>query len=797
MTQELKTKRVTIRVALVTVFAVATALIAVLALGLQYYFGNALARDAASDLYESSAAGAARQLIDVSAQTTNMVNLLAQHPLLENASASEEQRQLFATVLRQNLLFYGVYVGSQDGNFHELIYLDNGQDAREGLKAMPEDSWVAVTVSGQSENRLRRYDYYSENFELRASRSEPTRFDVTTRPWYRAAQNSDKAQTTQIYKFSQLQAYGQTSSRAVPASTTVVGIDMTLTGISGYLQDQLSESPATSFVFDSTGLVFASSLRAKEQETLVSVPSTRLIDLANDQSLQRKMIDISFVDGPYFAYVTPLLEDNGAQKYFGILVPRKAVVGPLMTKVRLSIGITAAFLFMLLPLSWFFASPIVRPIRQLAAENEKIRVREYDQVVRIDTTIKEVDELSESMVRMSAAIAEHELQQRTLMDAFIRLIAQAIDDKSAYTGGHCARVPELAFMLAEHASDSEEQAFETFSLDTEDQWREYRIAAWLHDCGKITTPEHIVDKGSKLETIYNRIHEVRMRFEVLWRDAQIHYLEQVYDHPEREAELQKALDQARSKLHEDFDFIAQCNVGGEFFDEKKVSRLLAISGQTWQRNFDDRLGLSPVEELRQAESSAVLPATEQLLSDKSEHLIKRENSTQYDPALGIKMDVPEHLYNLGEIYNLCVGRGTLTSEDRFKINEHMISTIKMLEGLPFPPELENVPRYASTHHETMKGSGYPRKLPGHELSIPERILAIADVFEALTASDRPYKKAKSVSAAMDILHKMVVEDHLDRDCFELFVRSGVYLRYADRFLAPDQIDTVDEQKYIS
>ena len=365
------------------------------------------------------------------------------------------------------------------------------------------------------------------------------------------------------------------------------------------------------------------------------------------------------------------------------------------------------------------------------------------------------------------------------------------------TPGDIVRVPELAFMLAEYASGSEDPAFETFSLDTQDQWREYRIAAWLHDCGKITTPEHIVDKGSKLETIYNRIHEVRMRFEVLWRDAEIQYLGQVRDQPEREFELRKSLDQARSKLREDFNFIAQCNVGGEFFDEEKVSHLLAISGQTWQRHFDDRLGLSPVEELRQGESSTVLPATEQLLSDKSEHLIKRENSTQYDPALGIKMDVPEHLYNLGEIYNLCVGRGTLTTEDRFKINEHMISTIKMLEGLPFPPELKNVARYASTHHETIKGSGYPRKLPGSELSIPERILAIADVFEALTASDRPYKKAKPLSVAIDILHKMVVEDHLDKDCFELFVRSKVYLRYADRFLDPHQIDTVDESKYIT
>ena len=188
--------------------------------------------------------------------------------------------------------------------------------------------------------------------------------------------------------------------------------------------------------------------------------------------------------------------------------------------------------------------------------------------------------------------------------------------------------------------------------------------------------------------------------------------------------------------------------------------------------------------------------TEPLLGDKPVHIIEREQSTDYPPEYGIHMDIPEHLYNQGEIYNLSVSRGTLTSEDRFKINEHMISTIKMLEGLPFPEELKNVPRYASTHHETMKGTGYPRKLPGDQLSIPERILAVADVFEALTASDRPYKKAKPVSEALNILYKMVLDNHIDRDCFELFVRDKVYLQYATQFLPADQIDAIDVDRYL-
>jgi response regulator RpfG family c-di-GMP phosphodiesterase len=383
------------------------------------------------------------------------------------------------------------------------------------------------------------------------------------------------------------------------------------------------------------------------------------------------------------------------------------------------------------------------------------------------------------------------------MDAFIQLIAQAIDDKSAYTGGHCKRVPELALMIAEHASAADTAPFNGFKLDNKDQWREYRIAAWLHDCGKITTPEHIVDKGSKLETIYNRIHEVRMRFEALWRDAEIDFLKELLEHPEREGELQEKLAQQRERLLDDYAFVADCNVGGEFLDPEKQERLRRIADITWQRHFDDRIGLSPVEEISKPPAqTADLPATEPLLQDRPEHIIKRTRSTDYPPEYEINMDIPEHLYNLGEVYNLSISRGTLTAEDRFKINEHMISTIKMLESLPFPEELKNVPRYASTHHETMRGSGYPRKLPGERLSIPERILAVADVFEALTASDRPYKKAKPVSVAIDILHKMVEDEHIDRDCFELFVRNGVYMDYAHRFLDPSQIDEVDVSKYV-
>jgi len=231
--------------------------------------------------------------------------------------------------------------------------------------------------------------------------------------------------------------------------------------------------------------------------------------------------------------------------------------------------------------------------------------------------------------------------------------------------------------------------------------------------------------------------------------------------------------------------------------QEEVERIKQIAGRTWQRNFDDRLGLSPFEDLNKPQSDVVLPTTEPLLSDKPEHIQKRIRPLEFDEKFGIKVDVPEHQYNLGEIYNLSISRGTLTAEDRFKINEHMISGIKMLEALPFPKELSRVPRYASTHHETLKGTGYPRRLSAEELSIPERVLVIADIFEALTAADRPYKKAKPVSVAIDILYKMALDEHVDMELFLLFLESGVYMDYAQAFLPQSQIDEVDINQYLS
>ena len=388
--------------------------------------------------------------------------------------------------------------------------------------------------------------------------------------------------------------------------------------------------------------------------------------------------------------------------------------------------------------------------------------------------------------------------QKQLLDSFIELIASAIDAKSPYTGGHCQRVPVLTEMLTRAACDSREPLFRDFDL-TEEEWYELHIAGWLHDCGKVTTPEYVVDKATKLETIYDRIHEIRTRFEVAKRDAEIDYLKALLDGNGDAKKLKKTRDERLARLDDDFAFVAESNIGGEFMAPERIERIQEIARQTWARTLDDRLGVSPAKRKRMARApEKSLPAEETLLADKEEHVMHREPGDVMadDNPFGFRLDIPEHKYNLGEIYNLCIPRGTLTAEERFKINDHMVQTIVMLEQLPFPKHLRRVPEYAGGHHETMIGTGYPRKLTKADMSIPARIMAIADIFEALTAADRPYKLPKTLSESIRIMSFMNKDQHIDADLFRLFLESGVYKDYAERYLKPEQIDEVDISQYL-
>jgi hypothetical protein len=248
--------------------------------------------------------------------------------------------------------------------------------------------------------------------------------------------------------------------------------------------------------------------------------------------------------------------------------------------------------------------------------------------------------LAESLASQAAvAITNTRLieQQRELFESFIQMIAGAIDEKSPYTGGHCKRVPELTMMIAEACHKQNDGPLKDFHMTDMDRY-ELEIAGWLHDCGKVTTPEYVVDKATKLETIYDRINTVDTRFEVLKRDARIIMLENIIarradEHGADCADIEADYAARITQLDADRDFVRHSNIGGEFMDEAAQQRIRDIGKYSW-------------------------------LDANGEQA---------------------KFFNEDEIKNLTISRGTLTAEEREVINNHMAVTIKMLEKLPFPP----------------------------------------------------------------------------------------------------------------
>jgi HD-GYP domain-containing protein (c-di-GMP phosphodiesterase class II) len=348
---------------------------------------------------------------------------------------------------------------------------------------------------------------------------------------------------------------------------------------------------------------------------------------------------------------------------------------------------------------------------------------------------------AESLASQAAVALTNRLlidQLKDLFLSFVKVINSAIDDKSPYTGGHCLRVPTLTLMIAEAAHDTVTGPLKYFTMTDNDR-RELELAGLLHDCGKITTPVHVVDKATKLETITDRINLIAVRFEVIKRDAQITFLEACFSLP-GEVDAYEAEYAAKSeRINSDLTFLRHINIGGEFMKDDDIARVKNIA----------------------------------------------KNYTWTD-AHGNVQDV----LNENEIENLIIRAGTLTGDERQVVNHHIDMSIAMLESIPWPKDLKNVTEYAVGHHERMDGKGYPRGLTKDQMSVQARVMGIADIFEALTAKDRPYKKFKTLSESMHILGKMSLTGHIDPDLFDIFVRKQVYLRYANEFLDPEQIDEV-------
>ncbi len=327
-----------------------------------------------------------------------------------------------------------------------------------------------------------------------------------------------------------------------------------------------------------------------------------------------------------------------------------------------------------------------------------------------------------------------------LFEAFAQTIAGAIDAKSPHTGGHCKRVPELTLMIADAVNQTDKGALSSFTMSSEERYQ-LGIAGWLHDCGKIGTPDHIMEKSRKLQTVFDRIGYINAKLEIASRDIELEHQKNIIKALKRGkkvevAQLERIQEVSLMQLKLDRTFLQKINVGGEFLTNEQSANISIIA---------DRYTIS-------------LDDTEQ-------------------PIL-----------NEDEISNLNIKRGTLNDEERLIIQQHMTITQDILEALPFPKHLSKVTEYALGHHERVDGKGYPQGLTKEQMSVPARSMAIADIFEALSAADRPYKKAKPVSECLKIMGNLVEQQHLDGDLFTIFVREEVYKHYIHKFADPDQLD---------
>lgn len=400
------------------------------------------------------------------------------------------------------------------------------------------------------------------------------------------------------------------------------------------------------------------------------------------------------------------------------------------------------------------------------------------QVIAFDKSIEPIIAALASQAAVAIENSRLLLAQRDLMESFVRVLGHAIDAKSPHTADHCSRVPVIARMLAQAAVDDKLGPFSNFYL-TDMEWYELDLAAWLHDCGKIVTPDHVMEKATKLETIHNRIHEIRTRFEVLRRDAEIDMLKRKLAGEDADA-CDADFKQKVAELENQFSMVADANIGDTELDTDTIYALHDIAELTWVRHFDRTVGLSWSENQRLTDADLVSlreAGTETLLMDREDQVY-----------LG---------FNRGELYNLSIPHGTLTSEERQVINDHVVVTQDMLAQLPYPRELQRIPAIAGNHHEKMDGSGYPHGITGDDMGILEKVMVIADIFEALTAVDRPYKRPKLLSECISILGDMRDKGQIDNDLFELFLVSGTYLVYGKKYLRPDQCDEVDVSQFLS
>jgi HD-GYP domain-containing protein (c-di-GMP phosphodiesterase class II) len=343
----------------------------------------------------------------------------------------------------------------------------------------------------------------------------------------------------------------------------------------------------------------------------------------------------------------------------------------------------------------------------------------------------EVTELLRAVASQAAvAIQKNDLlrQIRELFESFVQASVKAIEQRDPSTSGHSFRVAETTTALLVALPRSGLARFRELVVSAE-HLTEVRYAALLHDFGKVGVRESVLVKANKLSD--ERLEVIRYRFEL---------------HKERLRRI--ALEREMSALHTDpreFEF-ARRRSKQEL--ERAISRL------------DDHFA---------AIALANNPNVRAEGDFRHLEAIHANPFVELDGSIG-------WLINDEDLLALSVRRGSLTPDERRQIEAHVAYTRDFLEVLPWPPELSRVPLIAGAHHEKLDGSGYPDGRRGDDIPLPSRVMTVCDIFDALTAMDRPYKSSVSVQTAFRILEEEATAGLIDHDIVRVFIASGSYLR---------------------
>lgn len=344
-------------------------------------------------------------------------------------------------------------------------------------------------------------------------------------------------------------------------------------------------------------------------------------------------------------------------------------------------------------------------------------------------TFDKFDEKVISSLSSQAAMALTNMQLldslEEFLNAFVSTIAKAIDAKSPYTKDHILKVEKVALLIA-NAINSDETIYKDIKYSDND-YKQIALAAWMHDIGKISMPDYVLDKATKLEKIYDRIDLIEQRFELIKKDKEIEYLKKQIS--------QEEFDKSIEELTNYTTFIKRINLGGEFMDDKDLLKLEKISKLTYKKD-----------------------------------------------------NIKTPLISSDEYYNLSIRKGTLTKEEIDIIKNHAQLSLDMISGLPFPKKYKDVLNIACNHHEKLNGTGHPRGLSKENITLEDRIMILSDIFEALTSSSRPYKKAMKLSTVKNILQNMYEKDELDKDLTEFFFNHDIFKQYSNEALNPEQLD---------